>query len=1168
MLQRKQRKNFVDLLKCSRAQFTNKALRFLLFANSSQRTDLFYEVTHNGLLKQKFSTQLYGNDLTLLGNQVLSYNAKMSSDDAIDYACFLVDLYGQQINKYILLREQYEQFYLSQNYTSAIGVLNKIENEVCVSLWSCGQRLLLSELEHGLESNKETLEFLNKTVPQNYATLAILHHYSCLAELDLSFENYQIEIAKFLKPIENMALGKYLTQKLSLSATMETADISLVLQIDSQFSVIDIYNDLEIIIPLHYKDNIKNGSYDFPFFRLNSIQSPFVNNLKMLDLHVEKTGGSLNYSENEKSLYQIIELYTCGKYEQTIDLAKRYLKIKPFAFQVAVIFCKALLNSNEVFPDDLNISYIKNIYSIYKMDCGYREAIQLLLRELKQNHGSILRIKIQSFLARKHLLDINHDYSFVSSLLDESLHPNFMRFLSGETRSRFWNALNSVCPISISLACALKTSTINPIVASQVEKKRLAIFNAEKSCNNGDIRVSAQCLETLEKNCSPDDWYMQERIKRIQLKLYSLTCDYHSAVCLFVDCFFENEYLFERLLSGNYIQIPMRMRENTIEADLHYVIFVYLLNRNDYSRQIRAYNNYLELNHYATIFDALKAFEKNANRLNTFFFHSICSIALLKRDVGLCEHNITPENARLKILRTLHKISPLKQYSNEINNISTFEVMRDNLNSINKSRINVDVDKILQQHQDQWQETYQKYLKLSRSSHKFIGIDFSEHEASIQFAKLAENLNIQIKNSPQISQETLVLRSILEQILEECLFSTQYGLETYLSSRIRHGYCRGQLTSFLRELHLVSLRDKEDDSYHVNPFWDAEFKGDKGVLIQVKNVLSDFTALIEKKIDEICKEWLRIKYKDSSNGMFDYSTLTDICIVACQREPVEEFSIFYNRIVALFWVRTNALLKEIQERITGELQNFYINAIENLEKQLREVAIDQKSENSMKKLLSYCTVSKAKVIVAMEQFKDVFSANNAHYNNFTMRDLSSSCKKVIQRLYADSEDVAWKMDADDTLLLNGKYFVSFVDILCILLNNSLTHSGFNQIANLEIDITATQVTEQEKSELIDIIPAFHSGHQHIMRLQVKNNLSKKINESQLEQRLETIFCDIRKEQLDRKLVQGEGGSGLHKLCKTIDYNIEVPYYIGYEIDNHSISLSYVFVADDLLYKEE
>ena len=54
MLQRKQRKNFVDLLKCSRAQFTNKALRFLLFANSSQRTDLFYEVTHNGLLKQNF----------------------------------------------------------------------------------------------------------------------------------------------------------------------------------------------------------------------------------------------------------------------------------------------------------------------------------------------------------------------------------------------------------------------------------------------------------------------------------------------------------------------------------------------------------------------------------------------------------------------------------------------------------------------------------------------------------------------------------------------------------------------------------------------------------------------------------------------------------------------------------------------------------------------------------------------------------------------------------------------------------------------------------------------------------------------------------------------------------------------------------------------------------
>lgn len=1168
MLQRKQRKSFVDLLKCSRAQFTDRALRLLLFANSSQRADLFYEVTHNGLLKQKFSTQLYGNNLELLGNRVLIYNDKVSSDEAINYACFLVDLYSQKINKYILLREQYEQFYLLKNYTSANEVLKKIENEVCISLWSCGQRLLLAELEHGLEKNKETLEQLSRTVPQNYATLAILHHYSCLAELDLSFENYQIEISKFLKPIEDMDLGRYLTQKLSLSSTMQIGDISLVLQIDSQFSVIDIYNDLEIIIPLHYKNSITTGRYDFPLFRLNGIQSPFVNNLKMLDLHVENTEGILNYCKREKLLYEIIEFYTRGEYEQAINLAKDYLKRKPFAFQISVIFCKSLLNSNKAFPDDFNISYIKHIYSIYKMDGSYRESIQLLLRELKQNHGSILRIKIQSFLSRKHLLDINHDYSFVSSLLDESLHPNFMRFLSKETHSHFWNSLNSVCPISISLACAYKTSTFEPRVIAQVEKKRRAIFNAAKSCYDGNIKESTQYLEDLEKNCSLDDWYMQERIKRIQLKIYSITCDYLNAIRLFVDCFFENEYLFERLLGGNYIKIPMRVRDNTIEADLYYVVFVHLLNRNDYSRQIRAYNNYLELNHFATIFDALKAFEKDVNRLNTFFFYSICSIALLKRDVSLCERNITPEDARLKILGTLYRISPLKQYSTEINNISTFEVMRDNLNSINKSRINVDVDKILQQHREQWQETYQKYLKLSRSSHKFIGIDFSEQEANIQFNKLAESLNIQIKNSPQISQETLVLRSILEQILEECLFSTQYGLETYLSSRIRHGYCRGQLTSFLRELHLVSLRDKDDDSYHVNPFWDGEFTTDKRVLLQVKNVLSDFTALIEKKIDEICKEWLRIKYKDNSNGMFDYSTLTDICIVACQREPVEEFSIFYNRIVSLFWAKTNVLLKEIQERITGELQSFYINAIEELEKQLRTIVINPESKNSMNKLLSYCNVSKAKVIVALEQFKDVFSANNAHYNNFTMKDLSASCKRVIQRLYADSTDVVWKMDADDTLLFHGKYFVSFVDILCILLNNSLTHSGFGQMSDLKIDITATQATEQEKSELINIISAFHSGHQHIMRLKVKNNLSIKINESQLEQHLTDIFSDIRKEQLDRKLVQGEGGSGLHKLCKTIDYNIEVPYYIGYEINNHTISLSYVFVADNLLYGEE
>lgn len=1168
MLSRQQRKNLVQLLKCPSNVFPVRALRSLLFASSNQRNDLFAEIKQNGIFKTKYSSQLYGKNFSQLGSLTLSYNSRMSCEDSIQYAYFLVGLYSSQLNAYISLREQYEQLYLLKNYTCARKILDRIDRELCISLWSCGQRLLLSELEFGLEANKEELSKLNEFVPKNYATLAILHHYSCLAESNLSYDNYQLEITKFLKPLENTDLGNYLTQKLSLNTCPSEQDISIVLQIDSQFSIIDLFNDLESIIPLYFQECISSGEFILPS-SLNSIKAPIIHNLSLLDVHSEATSSKYAASSSEKMLYQIIESYTIGDYAKTLELSQKYLDIKPFAFQVAVIFCKTLLHLNSTFPSDFNIGYVKNIYSIYKMDSNYRDAVLALEKELKQNHGSVLCTKIQSFLSRKHLLNTGRDYSFTSSLLDESLHPNFIRYLSPNKISLLKDTLYPYCPVATSLACALKSGFIDPIIASQVEEIRLTVYNAETCCNNGDSSQAMSYLTHLMLNCDPDNLYLQERIQRLQLKVYAYNSDYYSAIQLLVNAYLRNEFLFERLLSGNYIQIPNRLRQNDIESDLLYVIYVFLLNRSDYSRQIRAYSNYLELNNHPTIFDALENIKDDSDILRVFFFSSVCTLNLLKRDVSLCELGITPEAARLRILSRLNEIKPQKQYVTEINSISTFEVMRDNMNSINKSRINVDVDKIIQQHQEQWEETYQKYLRLSKASQKFISIDFNEHDLSVRLNRLTENLNVQIKNSPQINQETMVLRSILEQILEECLFSTQYGLETYLSSRIRHGFCRGQLTSFLSELHLISLRDRNDNNYFVNTFWDTEFKGTQTVRAQVKNALSIFTAQIEDKIDEICREWLRIKYKDYSVGMFDYSTLVDLYLVNYQGQYVVDFHIFYSRVISLFWLKTNVILKDIRTRITGELQKFYIDAIETLETNLKTIPLDSQTKNTMKALLSQCTVAKSKVVIAMEQFKDVFYANNAHYNNFTMQDLASSCKKVIGRLYTDSETATWNIDADNSLLFDGKYFVSFVDILCILLNNALSHSGFTETNKLKIDLTITNATEEEKLELANAIPEIHRlKEQNIFKLQVRNNLSSTLDDDQLQDRLTNIFLEIKKEKLDRTLVQGEGGSGLHKLCKTIDYNIEAPYYISYDVSNHSISISYVFAADQLLHREE
>lgn len=44
-----------------------------------------------------------------------------------------------------------------KDFEKAVGILETIESEVCVSLWSCGQKLMIKEQTLGLEGNKSEL---------------------------------------------------------------------------------------------------------------------------------------------------------------------------------------------------------------------------------------------------------------------------------------------------------------------------------------------------------------------------------------------------------------------------------------------------------------------------------------------------------------------------------------------------------------------------------------------------------------------------------------------------------------------------------------------------------------------------------------------------------------------------------------------------------------------------------------------------------------------------------------------------------------------------------------------------------------------------------------------------------------------------------------------------
>ncbi len=1151
------KKQIVKLLKCNESDFRNILFRYLILDPNGKGRQLQLELYTNPFLRGKSVHALCDKKLDRLNNVHLVYNKDITNIDALRYACWLLDLFGEKVNAYIDLRKKLERAYMMKEYETAYGLLDSIDSAIGISLWSCGQRLMLKEKIGGLESNKNALTEMANRADKSYIVLCMLFFYSSMAETGLSYENYQTEFMQFLGDTKETLVGRYLLSKLSFPDIYEDKNISLVIQTDSQYSLVDLYNSVEVYLPIVLKDNICQGDGSADLILPKEIRSSVINNLHMIEC--QDRDMICSHLQNHQRVLEIIENYTLGQYEQVVPTAIQHLTESPADFQVAVLLCKSLICGGIEFPSgEVLPEYAKAVYSIYNIDSHYRDAIRDLRQTIKIYHGSVLSLKIYAFLTRKHLENGDESLAFVSSILDPIIHPNFLRYFqnNSKTSEAISNQLLPLCPASIKLALAVQAGIFDRDELIAIAPSKIDYYIAENFCRKGNyeaaLLVSENMGEIYNRNA-----YLQERLTRIRLSAFFGKKEYAKAIKIAVSIFFKNEYMFERLNDSGYIKMPRRIKDKSLDSALEYVVFRYLLEPSGYSKQISAYSNFLDRNNYSNILEFAEEICSDMNLLYTFFFEKVCSINLLKHDVTIHSMNVSAESARLQILQKLAVAFNSKKYTVEIQNLLTTETTKENLRNINTSRIYADTSKIYNMHRMSWEEVFSKYLALRDADAYYLDIGLTG-----QNKEQMDALGIRITTQERITQAAIVLKNMINQILEECLFNPQYGLETFLSSRIRHGFCKGQLTTFLSDLHMMSKRKSEDsEDYFIGEYW-AQKLANAGTTNDIENALSNFTRKIENKIAEVLTTWLRIKNREGAIGIFDYSHFADFCVQYYYESKATDFAIFYNLIITTFWAYTNQLLGVIKHRIEAELTEYYLSSIGDLENELR--CANSESE-IVPEMLSYCNLAKAKVVFNMKQFSEAFTISNSKYNDFSMAELVASSKKIAEKSHSNSESVSWKIQACSTPMFSGKYFVSFVDILSILLNNAMEHSGFEHYKDLSIEVTITEVKDRSIEE-IDMIPDV-ANYKHVFCIEVRNSLSKNTDTDLLQRNMDKLFSSLTPSQLKRAKIQGEGGTGLYKLYNIATYNIESWCTMICDVSVDSIAVRYNFVADELLAKE-
>lgn len=1151
------RKYIVKLIKSDESDFRYYFFRSLIFDAQDQGTELFNEMTTNPLFRAKVVNTMCAKKLNQLSNIRFAYSDKITDTDAINYAFKLLDACKGKINRYIQLRREYERAYMQKEYAKALEYMELIESELGISLWSCGQKLMLKEQILGLEGNKNELTRMCNCINNGFIVLSILFFYSCMAERGLSYENYQTELMQCFGENKDTLVGRYLLGKLSFPHMIENKDISLMIQIDSQCSLIDLYNTVERYLPAVLHDCILEENMPNDLCIPKGIDANVFLNLQMLmGADTEKVSCHIN---TQSEIFSIIEEYTLGNYKTVVELATNYLKNNPSDLQIAILLCKSCICGEIAYPDGLEVQYVKAIYAIYSMSDEYREAIRDLKQVIKIHHGSILSQKVHALLMRKHLETGNEKAVFVSSFLDSVIHPNFLRYFeyTSPVSKLIAEKEAQYCPSAIALSQAIQSGDFEDKNLEMVAKEKRDYLLASQLCKQEDYDSALNLLAEIDDYHSKN-FYLKERLERIRLAAYVGKKDYVRAVKTIVSIFFDNKYMYERLADNEYCSLPKRIKNKELNADIDYVIYRYITDSTDFHKQIAAYCNLLDYNNYSNILEFTAIITSDLDRATRFFFEKVCSVSLLRHDVTLHTLNISAESARLQILQKLSSVFPSKKYMAEIQNLLTSEAVKENLQAINKSKIYADTNKIFGIHKNAWEEVFAKYLTLRDADAYYIDIDMMSRSKDE-----LDSLGIRFTTQQRVTQAAIVLKNIINQILEEILFSTQYGFETHLSSRIRHGYCKGQLTTFLDDYHLLSKRKSEDsDEYVISDYWK-----DRIVKLReaqdISAALSLFTGKIENKIAEILTTWLRIKYKEGSVGCFEYSTFTDFCLTFYYERSITNFTHFYNLIVDTFWAYMNKNLDRIRTRIGSELKEFYLVAIAELESDLRKI---ESSSDVIQEMLSNCNLAKAKVLPTMQQFSDAFTLNNSSYNDYSMDELVASCKRVVEKAHSNSEAVKWDIKADKMLRFSGKYFVSFVDILSILLNNAIEHSGFERYNDLTIKVSISEVEDRTMEE-IAMIPGVMFCKK-VFCLEVKNSLSNSIDTELLERNMKALFHSLTPNQIKTNKIQSEGGSGLYKLYNIAEYNVESGFTLICYVSDDDIAIRYNFIADALLAKEE
>jgi hypothetical protein len=491
-----------------------------------------------------------------------------------------------------------------------------------------------------------------------------------------------------------------------------------------------------------------------------------------------------------------------------------------------------------------------------------------------------------------------------------------------------------------------------------------------------------------------------------------------------------------------------------------------------------------------------------------YFLRNICVPQVMD---GSVEFNSSAEleDERMAVCQLLAELDAARKaaYQAESTEIARRKLIKRRMQEIELSKIYVDIERIKKLAQEDFSETFARYKALPVT-------DVSSIERVVEAIKkvAAEPKTIVILTLPQ-NEKTSVLKNLFSDLRDLFVSSSEYGLDGYLSVRIRHGTLAGQLRSSLEGAHLLTQRERDSTDYRPNTYWPAQlYLTDQKQNHDLAQRLARFSGDFDSLIQEVTNEWIQVRTTEEGKGVFDFR-LNDPQIAVLRASLVDEttLEVFLDFAFAMLWQKLDSNLTLMRERLASEAKSRFDVLLVNLQRNLEHVAKGVDISDLNNALTSVRTDLANAVNRVIQWFQLPRQTSNTP---FPIADAITIAVESIRRFH---REVTFDPDVMVTgdITLPGLILPGVVDVFIIMFENIIRHSRTASPPTVAVNVSI-------KAQWITFV--------------VENEIGQGVYSEASVEQISRLKSEVERGGY-KKSVAAEGGTGFHKIWKIIAHDV-------------------------------